>query len=99
MIGRIRLLTGISVLWLPMGMLFDGLTTLLLPAYLLALTQEATRATVLGMLTFSGLIIGMIIQPIAGGFSDYLYPRWGRRGMITLGVVLLLPLIPLLAVQ
>jgi MFS family permease len=99
MIKRIRLILGISLLWLPLSMLFDGLNTLILPAYLVDHTPEATRATLLGLITFSGLGVGMAIQPIAGTYSDRLYSRWGRRGMITLGVVPLLPLLLLLGFQ
>src|SRR5262245_8339017 len=99
MVKRIWLITGISVMWLPLSMLFDGLNTLILPAYLLNLASESIRATALGMMTFIALVVGMIVQPIAGIYSDRLYARWGRRGMITLGVVALLPLLFLLQIQ
>lgn len=90
---RIQLLFGISILWLPLSMLFDGLNTLILPAILLGFFSEDGQATVLGVMTFSGLAIGMLIQPVAGMYSDQLYSRWGRRGIITFGVMLLIPLL------
>ena len=90
MIRRVRLLIGISVFWLGLSMLSDGLNTLVLPSHLLKFTTEANRATILGLLTFGGLLVGLFVQPIAGVFSDRLRARWGRGGTIVLGVALLL---------
>jgi MFS family permease len=90
---RSFLLIGISVLWLPLSMLFDGLNSLILPAYLLKLNIESNQASWLGLITFTGLIAGMLIQTIAGTYSDRLRSRWGRRGIISVGLILLLPLI------
>lgn len=89
MIRRVQLLIGISVFWLGLSMLSDGLNTLVLPSHLLKFTTEANRATILGLLTFGGLLVGLFVQPIAGVFSDRLRARWGRRGTIVLGVALL----------
>jgi MFS family permease len=99
MIKRIRLFVGISLLWLPLSMLFDGLNILILPAYLVDRVPKTVPATLLGLTTFSGLVVGMMIQPIAGIYSDRVYSRWGRRGMFTLGVVLVFPLLLLLRIQ
>ena len=90
MIARVRLLLGISVFWLALSMIFDGINTLLLPNQLLALTGEANKATTLGLLTFVGLVIGMLVQPLAGAASDRLRPRVGRLGFMAFGVVLIL---------
>jgi MFS family permease len=84
---RVGLLLGISLLWLPLSMIADGLTTLILPNQLVTITDKATQATALGLITFVGILAGMLIQPIAGVFSDRLRPYWGRRGMIALGIV------------
>src|SRR5436309_13533086 len=88
--GRVRMLAGISVFWLALSMLFDGLNTLVLPQQLLGFTDRASRATTLGLLTFAGLLLGMLVQPVAGLVSDRLRPRWGRRGTIALGGLLIL---------
>ncbi|HEX8600739.1 MAG TPA: MFS transporter [Chloroflexia bacterium] len=87
---RVRLLFGISIFWLGLSMLSDGITTLVLPSQLLTMTDEESRATFLGLLTFVGLLLAMLVQPIAGNLSDQLRPRWGRRGSLALGVVLVL---------
>jgi MFS family permease len=86
MINHTRQLIGVSVLWLGLSMLFDGVNTLVLPNRLLGLTTEAYRATILGAITLIGLVIGMFIQPYAGVVSDWLRPRWGRRGTLAVGV-------------
>jgi len=87
---RARELVGISIFWLALSTLSDGMNTLLLPAVLLGLAPEDTQATTLGFLTFAGLLAGMLIQPLAGAWSDRLRARWGRRGMLALGVGLIL---------
>ena len=88
--GGLRLLLGISVFWLALSMLSDGLTTLVLPHRLLGRTGEARQATILGLLTSVGLIVGMLVQPVAGLVSDRLRARWGRRGTLALGLALTL---------
>ena len=92
--GRTQLLLGISVFWLALSMLFDGLNTLVLPNRLLVLAGDRGdvmgEATVLGLLTFVGLLAGMTVQPVAGIWSDRMRPRWGRRGALGLGLLLTL---------
>ena len=50
-----------------------------MPALLLSFVPEQLKNTYLGGLTFAGLILAMIIQPLAGGLSDTTQSRWGRR--------------------
>ena len=90
MMSRVRLLIGVSISWLGLSMLADGLNTLVLPSHLFNLTTEVNRSTTLGLLTFSGLVVGMLLPPIAGTVSDGLRSRWGRRGTIAVGVLLTL---------
>lgn len=87
---RVRELVGISIFWLALSLLSDGMNTLLLPAVLMGLLPADTQATTLGILSFTGLLAGMLIQPIAGTWSDRLRARWGRRGMLALGLFLTL---------
>ena len=87
---RARLLFGISVFWVALSLVFDGLGTLVLPAVLLGLTDAGSRATLLGLIVSAGLLAGMIVQPVAGALSDRLQPRWGRRPVLTAGAGLIL---------
>ncbi len=87
---QIRLLLGISVFWLALSVLTDGINTLVLPLQISGLADRHTQATALGLLTFLGLLAGALIQPIAGAFSDKFYPLMGRRGFIGLGLALCL---------
>lgn len=85
--GRhIRLLVGISIFWLALSVLSDGLNTLVLPVQLSAFSSQNNQATLLGLLTFIGLFAGALIQPVAGAFSDRFYPQLGRRGFIGIGL-------------
>jgi MFS family permease len=85
---QIRLLFGINIFWLALSVLFDGVNTLVLPLQLSGLADQHNEATVLGLLTFVGLLAGAFIQPIAGVFSDRLQPLLGRRGFIAGGLLL-----------
>ena len=87
---RLRLLLGISVFWLGLSMLSDGLTTLVLPERLLGVVGEERKGTALGLITFVGLLAAMLVQPVAGALSDRLRGRWGRRGGLALGTALTL---------
>ena len=88
MFRQVRLLTGISIFWLALSMLFDGINTLVLPFQLNKWIDTQSQATTLGLLTFIGLTAGALVQPIAGAVSDRLRPRLGRRGIIGIGVLL-----------
>jgi MFS family permease len=83
-------LLSISLFWLPLSALSDGINTLLLPERLLNLSASQSQATVLGLLSFGGLLAGVLIQPIAGAWSDRMRPRWGRKGLLAVGVLLVL---------
>lgn len=83
-----RLLFGISVFWLALSALFDGVNTLVLPLHLSALSGQDQQATLLGLLSFVGLLAGALVQPAAGALSDRLRPVWGRKGFIGIGLLL-----------
>ncbi|HKY53351.1 MAG TPA: MFS transporter [Anaerolineales bacterium] len=88
MLRQGRLLAGISIFWLALSMLFDGINTLVLPFQLSTLTDGQSQATALGLLTFIGLMAGALIQPIAGSVSDRYRTMVGRKGMVGIGVLL-----------
>lgn len=79
-------LAGISIFWVGLSAVGDGLTTLVLPAQVDAAMGGPTRATALGVISLAGLLLAVLAQPVAGAMSDRLRPRWGRRGWIGLGV-------------
>jgi MFS family permease len=83
-----RLLFGISVFWLALSALFDGINTLVLPLQLGAFASQTNQATLLGLVTFVGLLAGALVQPIAGALSDQLQPILGRKGFIGIGLLL-----------
>jgi len=55
-----------------------------------ALAGQNNQSTLLGLLTFVGLLAGALVQPIAGAFSDRLQSTLGRKGFIGIGLVLCL---------
>src|SRR4030042_3956133 len=63
---------GIAALW-------GSLHTIILPLRLLDFVAEPQKNTYLGLLTFIGLILAMLVQPIAGAISDRSASGWGRR--------------------
>jgi len=46
--------------------MWNSLHVIILPAILLGMVSEAYKNTILGLLTMVGLIIAMIVQPLAG---------------------------------
>ena len=79
---------GISALW-------GALNTLVLQSRLLDLGLAAQKNTWLGLITFVGLIIAMVAQPVIGALSDRSRFRLGRRRpFILVGVVLAVLLLP-----
>lgn len=85
----------ITILGFALSALWQSMHTIILPLRLLDFVAESEKNTYLGMLTFSGLLLAMFIQPIAGAISDRYGSRWGRRRpYILLGILLLILLLP-----
>ncbi len=79
---------GLAALW-------SSLHTIILPLRILDFVAEANKNTYLGILSGTGLILAMLVQPIAGALSDRSGFGWGRRRpYILLGTVLALFLLP-----
>jgi len=70
---------NISAYWFGLAFMWNSLHPIILPAILLRFVPEQLKNTYLGGLTFLGLILAMIVQPIAGAISDHSTFRWGRR--------------------
>lgn len=76
-----RLLIGISVLWIPLAFLFDGVTVLVLPIRL------GGDATPLGIVSLVGLGIAALLQPVAGWLSDRYRSRIDRRWFLVIAAL------------
>jgi hypothetical protein len=60
-------LFAINAYWFGLSMMWNSLHVIILPAVLLKYVPETQKNTYLGLMTFIGLIIAMIVQPISGG--------------------------------
>jgi Na+/melibiose symporter-like transporter len=85
----------ITVLGFALAGLWSSLHSIILPIRLLDYVSESQKNTSLGLLTFTGLLLAMIVQPSAGAFSDRTSSSWGhRRPYILFGIVLALIFLP-----
>ena len=69
----------LNAYWLGLSFMWNSIHPILLPAVLLNYVPDAKKNTYLGLLTFAGLIIAMLVQPISGALSDGWRSRFGRR--------------------
>ena len=69
----------INVYWFGLAFMWNSLHPIILPAILLRFVPEELKNTYLGGLTFLGLLLAMVIQPLSGAISDRTSSRWGRR--------------------
>ena len=65
--------------WIGLSFKWNALHPIILPALLLNYVPDTQKNTYLGILTFTGLIVATIVQPLAGAISDGWVSRWGRR--------------------
>lgn len=78
----------LNAYWVGMSFMWSALHPIILPAVLLNYVPDEKKNTYLGLLTFVGLIIAMIVQPITGTLSDGWKSRIGRRRpLIILGTL------------
>ncbi|MBN1303560.1 MAG: MFS transporter [Anaerolineales bacterium] len=86
-LGLLQML-ALNFYWIGMSFKWNALHPIILPAVLLNYTPDDQKNTYLGLLTFAGLLIAMIVQPVAGAVSDSWASRWGRRRpLILLGTL------------
>lgn len=69
----------INAYWIGLSFMWNSLHVTIIPAVLLNYVPETQKNTWLGLLTFFGLIIAMIVQPLSGAVSDRWQSRLGRR--------------------
>lgn len=75
----LREVLQLNAYWVGLSFMWNSLHVIILPAVLLHLVPDTQKNTYLGLLTFVGLIIAMLVQPISGSLSDRWVSRWGRR--------------------
>jgi MFS family permease len=68
-----------NLYWLGLNMASGSLTPFILPFLVAQFVGDAVKGTYLGWLRSAGLIMAIIIQPMAGLLSDRSTARWGRR--------------------
>jgi MFS family permease len=85
----------ITIFGFALTAMWSSLHTFVLQVRVLDLVAEAQKNTYLAILTFVGLILAMLVQPIAGAISDRWGFSWGRRRpYILAGTALVIILLP-----
>jgi MFS family permease len=78
----------LNAYWIGLSFMWNALHPIILPAVLLNYVPDEKKNTYLGLLTFAGLMIAMVVQPITGALSDGWRSRIGRRRpLIILGTL------------
>ena len=79
----------ITIFGFALSALWNSIHGIILPLRVLDFVAESQKNTYLGLLTFSGLLLAMAVQPIAGAISDRSGFNWGRRRpYILIGTIL-----------
>jgi len=60
----------LNTYWIGLSFMWSALHPIVLPAVILNYVPDEKKNTYLGLLTFAGLIIAMVVQPISGALSD-----------------------------
>jgi len=85
----------ITIFGFALAALWGSFHSIILQVRLLDFVTESEKNTYLGLLTFTGLVVAMAVQPIAGAISDRSGFSWGRRRpyilLGTVGALLFLP--------
>jgi len=85
----------ITIFGFALAALWSSLHTIVMPLRLLDFVAEPEKNTYLGLLTFAGLILAIIVQPIAGAISDRSGFQWGRRRpYILIGAIAVMLFLP-----
>jgi Na+/melibiose symporter-like transporter len=82
--AKLHTLITMNIYWFGLSFMWNSIHPIILPSVLLHIVPEHLKNSYLGALTFSGLVLAMIIQPISGAASDRWRSRWGRRRPLAL---------------
>ena len=69
----------ITIFGFALAALWGSLHSVVLQVRLLDFVVESQKNTYLGILTFTGLVVAMAVQPVVGAISDRSRFSWGRR--------------------
>ena len=69
----------LNAYWAGLSFMWNTLHPIVLPALLVRLVPDESKNTYLGLLTFAGLLVAMVLQPVSGALSDRWSSRYGRR--------------------
>jgi len=71
---------NLSVYWFALSYLWNSMGPIILPNLIAPpMVDEAIKGSALGLLSAAGLVIAIIVQPVAGYISDRSTSRFGRR--------------------
>lgn len=85
----------ITILVFAISALWQSMHTIILPLRVLDFVAESEKNTYLGLLTFTGLLLAVAVQPIVSVISDRSGFSWGRRRpFILFGVILAVLFLP-----
>jgi len=85
----------ITIFGFALAALWGSLHTFVIQVRLLDFVPESEKTWWLGLLTLAGLVVAMLVQPIAGAISDRSGFGWGRRRpYILLGTMLAIMFLP-----
>lgn len=70
---------ALNAYWFAISFLWNGMSPLLLSALILRVVDESRKGAALGFLSIVGLFIAIIVQPLAGAWTDARTTRWGKR--------------------
>jgi len=71
---------NLSAYWFALSYLWNSMGPIILPNLIAApMVNEAIKGSALGLLSSVGLLVAIIVQPVAGYISDHSTSRYGRR--------------------
>jgi Na+/melibiose symporter-like transporter len=70
---------SINVYWFALSYLWNSIHPIVLPILVPLMAPQHLKGSALGIMTSMGLILAVVVQPIAGAISDRSTFRWGRR--------------------